>query len=195
MPVKKIDTGIFTATEITGWGRSELTAALKAWHRGSLQSKLAGYERAAQDILRNQPSQDDPAAKDADLVLAYIAFLRHYLAAGNATACAAYALLLGEVGQRMRVRRFEKPALTGRKAFANLRKGRIHGQDRYAEARERHREWAGLAAGLRRSQPAMSQRAIARWIADNWIDDETRKTTKPSTVRWALRKKERPPNK
>ena len=200
MPIKKIDSGIFTEYHISEcttereWQRAikngqslrGLDARLKnletlAERISGGISNLSGVERdlvpEALKLLRVSKGDLQRSDLDACRVLELIRRVRYAVEQGNAERAADVGIELGKIAMKMLVRPYEKRARAGRASLANLGKGRQRGVDRYNDARERHRDWKEYADML---SPRHSARSIARLIAFRF-------GVKPDTVRRALR--------
>lgn len=200
MPVETTTTGIFQDSKITGpVGHIERTAIKDAG--SNLEENLTFWEKTARRVLREKfgirrwpiviekkagarIDLNDPQFRDAAAVLLDVRLVRRFVLQGNAAQAALHALHLGHVGTKLEVRPHEKPAKVGRFALMNLQKGRLHGEDRYGDARERHLQWRTMAASMTGADSQKAHRLADKINAD----PETTKPVKWNTIYKALRK-------
>ncbi len=173
--LKKIDTGIFTRTDISDATAADLDLLSRLVDRSSdLENWLSSAE------AKFEANKDDPDAAAAWLAAQCV---REALRDNSAHDAALNALFLGMLLVRIEAKQHEKPAMIGRKVQDGQRKS-IKSQGRLEnDAAQRHRDWIEYAAALRRkwSNRHSSDRQIALAVSKHF-------GVKFETVKSALQK-------
>lgn len=137
MPIKKIDSGIFSRKVIKGFGKAEEREYQRIRENATLEKLLRDIEQRARAILRkhgiNKWPNDMPFGEksvfatganeelnNADALLTNLHYLYKNLQSKDCDAIARYALAVGRLETMLDVRPHEKPAVTGRKSRAKM---------------------------------------------------------------------------
>jgi hypothetical protein len=182
MAVDKTSTGIFTNIKISGpMGDRERKELENLLASTSIEDRIRFYEVAALQIL-SQRRSDSELRSDARIVLSAAIRLKRALLQDNVKEAAIHALDLGEIGTRMLVRPYERPAVAGRKSLATLAKGR-RATGRYDAAKRRRREWIRYYQTLKAD---LSQRRRCELVAKHFNDK--RSSDDPEVTPGAVKK-------
>ena len=187
MTKTKCSNGIFVTVAETIRGPAAIARAFQAaMKRWTLEAMVTEIENEARRILKTHdvkphriPEGSPSIVWDAEIAICHAEGLRQHVREGNAEAAAVAGIALGREGLRLQVRPHERAARIGRVRLENLGKGQKSGIDRYADARERHKQWIAMAESMHGTARGIALR-IARECNAN-----------PETIRKALRKNPR----